>query len=95
VFDAPVTIGNQAFMLLVDTGGRDTYVMQNGFTCINSTDNLVIPEDDCEYSQETQHKPKTYQKISNEMFGVKYGAGLASDSMVYEEVSIGGIGVKS
>ncbi|KAJ5359614.1 uncharacterized protein N7496_012027 [Penicillium cataractarum] len=95
VFDAPVTIGNQTFMLLVDTGSSDTYVMQTGFTCINSTSNLVILEEDCEYSQETYHKSKTYRKIANEMFGVEYGAGLASGSMVYEEVSIGGITVKS
>lgn len=95
VFDAPVTIGNQTFMLLVDTGSSDTYVMQTGFTCINSTSNLIIPEGDCEYSQETYRKSKTYRKISNEIFGVEYGAGLASGSMVYEEVSIGGITVKS
>ncbi|KAJ5533256.1 hypothetical protein N7494_009808 [Penicillium frequentans] len=95
VFDAPVTIGNQTFMLLVDTGSSDTYVMQAGYTCINSTDNLVIPELDCFYANKTYHKSKTYHHLSNEIFGVQYGAGIASGLMAYEQVSMGGISVKA
>ncbi|KAJ5901043.1 hypothetical protein N7504_007036 [Penicillium tannophilum] len=95
VFDAPVTIGNQTFMLLVDTGSSDTYVMQTGYTCVNSTDNLIIPELDCLYANKTYHKSKTYHRVSNEMFGVEYGAGIASGLMAYEQVSMGGISVKA
>ncbi|KAJ5436653.1 hypothetical protein N7445_007538 [Penicillium cf. griseofulvum] len=64
----PVTIGNQSFMLLVDTSSSDTYVMQTGLT---------------------------YRHGPNEMFGVKYGAGLASGLMAYEQVSIGGVGINA
>ncbi|OQE12865.1 hypothetical protein PENFLA_c060G05254 [Penicillium flavigenum] len=93
VFDAPVTIGNQSFMLLVDTGSSDTYVMQTGYKCINSTENLVIPQSDCFYANKTYHKSKTYRRVPSEMFGVKYGAGLASGLMAYEQVSMGGVSV--
>lgn len=95
VFDVPVTIGNQTFMLLVDTGSSDTYVMQTGYKCVNSTDNLVIPELDCLYRNKTYHKSQTYHRVSNEMFGVQYGAGIASGLMAYEQVSMGGISVKA
>ncbi|KAJ5655787.1 hypothetical protein N7507_007737 [Penicillium longicatenatum] len=95
VFDAPVTIGNQTFMLLVDTGSSDSYVMQNGYKCVNSTDNLVIPQLDCLYANKTYQKSKTYHRVPNEIFGVEYGAGIASGLMAYEQVSIGGISVEA
>ncbi|KAJ6143363.1 hypothetical protein N7471_002816 [Penicillium samsonianum] len=95
VFDAPVTIGNQSFMLLVDTGSSDTYVMQTGYKCVNSTDNLVIPESDCLYANKTYHKSKAYHRVPNEMFGVEYGAGLASGLMANEQVSMGGVSVNA
>lgn len=95
VFDAPVTIGNQSFMLLVDTGSSDTYVMQTGYKCVNSTDNLVIPESDCLYANKTYHKSKAYRRVPNEMFGVEYGAGLASGLMANEQVSMGGVSVNA
>ncbi|KAJ6086077.1 hypothetical protein N7486_010358 [Penicillium sp. IBT 16267x] len=95
VFDAPVTIGNQTYMLLVDTGSSDTYVMQTGYKCVNSTDNLVIPDFDCLYANKTYHRSNTYHRIPNEMFGVEYGAGIASGLMAYEQVSMGGISVKA
>ncbi|KAJ5627517.1 hypothetical protein N7528_004944 [Penicillium herquei] len=93
VFDVPVTIGNQTFMLLVDTGSSDTYVMQTGYTCVNSSSNMVISEADCEYSNKTYHKSKTYRQVHGEFFGVEYGAGLASGVMAYEQVSMGNITV--
>ncbi|KAJ5405935.1 hypothetical protein N7465_007219 [Penicillium sp. CMV-2018d] len=95
VFDAPVTIGNQSFMLLMDTGSSDTYVMQTGYKCINSTANLVLPQSDCLYSNKTYHKSKTYRHVDNEMFGVQYGAGVASGHMAYEQVSMHGVTVNA
>ncbi|KAJ5179910.1 hypothetical protein N7492_003120 [Penicillium capsulatum] len=91
VFDAPVTIGNQTFQLLVDTGSSDTYVMAPGLTCINATDNQIIPEADCLYSNKTFRPSSSYKNIPSEMFGTQYGAGLASGAMAYEKVSIGNI----
>ncbi|OGE54264.1 hypothetical protein PENARI_c006G05815 [Penicillium arizonense] len=94
VFDAPVKIGNQTFQLLVDTGSSDTYVMKFGYTCINATDNLEIPRGDCLYSNKTYHKSSTYKRIPNQIFGIQYGAGLASGIMALEDVSIGDVTTK-
>ncbi|OQE25328.1 hypothetical protein PENSTE_c006G03810 [Penicillium steckii] len=94
VFDAPVTIGNQSFQLLVDTGSSDTYVMQDGFTCIDSTENMVIPQDECLYSNKTYHKSRSHRHVPGEMFGIEYGAGIASGEMAYEDVSLNGLSVK-
>lgn len=88
VFDAPVTIGGQEFQLLVDTGSSDTYVMRNGYKCIGR-DNQ--PAADCLYSNKTYHVSDTYDPLPDTMFGIQYGAGLASGEMAYENVSIGGI----
>lgn len=82
-------------MLLVDTGSSDTYVMQTGYKCINSTANLVLPQSDCLYSNKTYRKSKTYRRVDNEMFGVQYGAGVASGHMAYEQVSMHGVTVNA
>ena len=93
VFDAPVSIGNQEFRLLVDTGSSDTYVMQRGFTCVNE-DEKVVAQDACDYSNKTYHKSRTYRQVQGQMFGEQYGAGLASGLMAYEQVSMGDITVQ-
>lgn len=91
VFDAPVTIGNQRFQMLVDTGSSDTYVMKSDYTCINGTDNQIIPRQDCLYSNKTYRASSTYREVPGEMFGIQYGAGLASGAMAYEKVTLGNI----
>ncbi|RAL00010.1 pepsin-like aspartic protease [Aspergillus ibericus CBS 121593] len=96
VFDIDVTIAtNQTFRLLVDTGSSDTYVMRDHFACINATSNLVIPQADCLYASSTYTISPTYQQIPNETFGVKYGNGLASGVMAYENITIGGVDVRA
>lgn len=94
VFDTSMVIGNQTFQMLVDTGSSDTYVMRDGFDCINATSNLVIPEANCLYKNKTYHNSRTHRHIPGQMFGIKYGAGLASGEMAYEDVTLSGITVK-
>ncbi|PLB51306.1 acid protease [Aspergillus steynii IBT 23096] len=94
VFDTPVTIGNQTFQMLVDTGSSDTYVMRDGFTCISPDNNQTIPQYKCLYANHTYHESSTYREIPGEIFGIEYGAGLASGVMAYEDVTINGITVK-
>lgn len=93
VFDAPMKIGNQSFQMLVDTGSSDTYVMQAGYICIDSESNLEIPQNDCLYAK-AYHSSRTQRRIANETFGIKYGDGIASGFMAYEQVSLGNVTVK-
>ncbi|KAJ5334141.1 uncharacterized protein N7506_007924 [Penicillium brevicompactum] len=94
VFDAPMKIGNQSFQMLVDTGSSDTYVMENGYTCINATTNGQLPQEDCLYANKTYRSSRTQRRIANENFGIEYGAGIASGFMAYEQVSLGNLTVK-
>jgi hypothetical protein len=68
--------------------------MKSGYTCINATDNLEIPQEDCLYSNKAYHKSSTYKRIPNQIFGIQYGAGLASGIMALEDVSIGDVTTK-
>ncbi|KAI9039312.1 pepsin-like aspartic protease [Aspergillus affinis] len=95
VFDAPVTIGGQTFQMLVDTGSSDTYVMRDGFTCINPKTNLTVSQTECQYANHTYHESSTYREIPGEIFGIQYGAGIASGVMAYEDVAINGITLKN
>ncbi|KIW10896.1 hypothetical protein PV08_10195 [Exophiala spinifera] len=91
VFDVHITIGSQIVPVLVDTGSSDTYVMRQSFTCINKTTNAIIPRSSCLYGP-TLYDPgasQTYQAISNESFGVVYGAGIASGLMATETITLG------
>ncbi|KAJ5101776.1 hypothetical protein NUU61_003998 [Penicillium alfredii] len=94
VFDVPITIGNQTFQALVDTGSSDTYVMRNSYKCIHPKTSLEIPQKHCLYSNHTYHVSKTYRQVPNENFGIKYGAGIASGVMAHEDVTLNGITVK-
>lgn len=40
VFDVNITIGIQTFPLTVDTGSSDIYIMQTGYSCVNSTSKI-------------------------------------------------------
>ncbi|KAH8698922.1 aspartic peptidase domain-containing protein [Talaromyces proteolyticus] len=93
VFDVDVSLSNQTFKLLVDTGSSDTYVMKTGYQCI-SLNNSELLQADCLYSSKTYNISDTYREIPNVTFGVQYGAGIASGVMAYEDVSLGGITVK-
>ncbi|KAJ5674923.1 uncharacterized protein N7477_004857 [Penicillium maclennaniae] len=92
-FNVDVNVGNQTFKLLVDTGSSDTYVVRNGFACINETTNLEIAEADCGYAPQTYNPSSTYRVIPDQTFGVKYGNGIACGAMAYEDVSLAGITV--
>ncbi|KAE8327264.1 aspartic peptidase domain-containing protein [Aspergillus sergii] len=96
-FDVDVTVGsnNQTFKLLVDTGSSDLYIMGDGFTCINATSNLTLPQADCKYGPETYTRSSSYEQVPNEVFGIEYGAGRASGVMAYEDITIAGVSVRA
>ncbi|KAJ6023712.1 hypothetical protein N7540_004509 [Penicillium herquei] len=91
-FNVDVTLANQTFKLLVDTGSSDTYVVKQGFVCIDPATNLEIVQEACRYSQ-TYNQSSTFHVIPNQTFGVQYGNGIASGVMVYEDVTLAGITV--
>ncbi|KAL4926181.1 pepsin-like aspartic protease [Aspergillus undulatus] len=94
VFDVETTIGGQTFQLLVDSGSSDLYVMKTGFTCLDQESGQTLTEEECRYDlNRTYDVSDRYQEIPNQIFGIEYGAGIASGVMAYEEVTIAGITV--
>ncbi|KAL5049327.1 hypothetical protein BDW71DRAFT_175672 [Aspergillus fruticulosus] len=94
VFDVEATIGGQTFQLLVDSGSSDLYVMKTGFTCLDKNTGLELSEEECGYDlTRTYNVSDTYEEIPNQIFGIEYGAGIASGVMAFEEVTIAGVTV--
>ncbi|KAL3443426.1 aspartic peptidase domain-containing protein [Aspergillus insuetus] len=94
VFDVEAQIGGQTFQLLVDSGSSDTYVMKTGFRCFDKESGLELEQEECLYDVDrTYNVSDTYEEIPNQMFGIQYGAGIASGVMAYEEVTLAGVTV--
>ncbi|KAL6237491.1 hypothetical protein BDW75DRAFT_228677 [Aspergillus navahoensis] len=92
VFDVEATIGGQTFQLLVDSGSSDLYVMKTGFTCLDKDSGLQLPEEECGYDlTRTYVVSDTYEEIPDQIFGIEYGAGIASGVMAFEEVTVAGV----
>ncbi|KAJ5618488.1 Peptidase aspartic catalytic [Penicillium herquei] len=91
-FNVEVTLANQTFKLLVDTGSSDTYVVRQDFVCIDQTTNLEISQEAYRYGSQ-YNQSSTYHVIPNQTFGVQYGNGIASGVMAYEDVTLAGITV--
>lgn len=87
-------VGDQDFLLYLDTGSSDTWVAKRGFQCLNGTDNACFPQEECAYGK-TYEISSTFKHISNQAFGVKYGAGISSGVVGYEKVTFGGLTLDS
>jgi hypothetical protein len=95
VFDVEVEFGNQSFLLQLDTGSSDTWVVQTGYECFNVTDNSQqLPQQACTYANATYDMSNTFEQIPNQTFGVQYGVGIATGIVGYEKVTLGGITIQ-
>jgi hypothetical protein len=92
IYDVEVQFGNQSFMLLVDTGSSDTWVLETGYQCINPSNNLVQPQSNCNYAS-SYNLSSSFRAKDNQTFGVKYGTGIAMGMVGYEDLTMGGIKV--
>src|SRR5689334_10859839 len=62
-YDAEIKLGNQTFLLLVDTGSSDTWVVRTDFHCINGTSNAELPQDTCLYAHATYEPSSSFRQI--------------------------------
>jgi hypothetical protein len=93
-FDVNVTLGNQTFALLVDTGSSDTWVVGSDYLCINDTSNAILPQQACAFTPQTYRPSPTFQLVPDEFFGEQLGSGKLSGLVGREDVTLGGVTVK-
>lgn len=109
VVDVEITFGNQSFLVEVDLGSSDLWVVRDGWECIDGTTNLIMPQENCTYAPDKSYTvSNTFRQIQvshsrprylielmkqDQYFGVYYGAGIASGLLGHETVAIAGVTV--
>lgn len=73
-FLAPLSIGGQSFMHVLDTGSADTWVVSSSFTCLDVVSRKQILRQRC-YFGPAYTPDKTFQQIQNQNFNITYGDG--------------------
>ena len=69
-----ITFGTQSFDVIVDTGSSDTWVVKEGFECINLSTGKKTNESECEFGP-AYTVDSGFKKISGEIFNITYGDG--------------------
>ncbi|KAJ5894202.1 acid protease [Penicillium taxi] len=88
-----ITIGTQTFEVIVDTGSSDTWVVEEGFTCIDLDTGEDTTESACDFGP-TYTPDSTLSKISNEEFSIEYGDGeylygyIATETVTLADVTV-------
>ncbi|KAE9373408.1 acid protease [Stipitochalara longipes BDJ] len=89
--DVEIDVGGQSFLVEIDLGSSDTWILGTGYECISPVDNSVLPQSACGYANSTYNISPTFSKIANETLGVFYGAGIVAGQVGYETVTLAGV----
>ncbi|KAJ7458601.1 aspartic peptidase domain-containing protein [Mycena latifolia] len=89
------TFGGQKFKLIVDTGSSDTWVIQQGFTCLNPDTGDPQPAQSCNFGPGfSPAQSTTFQLFPNVTFAISYGDGSFVDGPAgFDTISIGDLSV--
>lgn len=90
---AEVTIGDQTFDLIIDTGSSDTWVAEAGFSCTDFETGEPAAESACGFGT-LYNVTSTFKPISGEEFDIEYGdLETLTGTFGTEEVTIANITV--
>lgn len=93
-FATSITIGTQTFEVVLDTGSSDTWVVEEGFKCVNVETEAAESESYCGFGS-TYTVDSTFSQIANEEFDIEYGDGeFLEGIMGTETVTIANITAK-
>jgi aspergillopepsin I len=73
-YATPITFGTQDFDVIVDTGSSDTWVVKEGFECIDLATGKKTTESSCEFGP-AYTVDSGFKEISGETFKIEYGDG--------------------
>ncbi|KAJ7478969.1 acid protease [Mycena latifolia] len=90
-----VTFGGQTFKLIVDTGSSDTWVIQQGFSCLDPATGDPQPAQSCGLGPGfSPAKSTTFQLFPKVTFAISYGDGSFTYGPAgFDTVSIGDLSV--
>ncbi|KZP04844.1 acid protease [Athelia psychrophila] len=89
-----ITVGGQAFKVIVDTGSSDTWLAEKAFKCHNLT-GYPVPQSTCAFGPlYNPKKSKTYAVDPNRNFNISYGGGeFLTGTVAFETITVGGMTV--
>ncbi|KAF4237564.1 hypothetical protein CNMCM8980_004616 [Aspergillus fumigatiaffinis] len=92
-FATSITIGNQTFEVVVDTGSSDLWVVRDGFICIDPESRREVAQSECEFGP--AYAPNTtFHEIVGELLDIKYAdREILSGVIGTENVTLAGITV--
>ncbi|CZR62579.1 uncharacterized protein PAC_12476 [Phialocephala subalpina] len=93
VVDVEVNLGGQSFLVELDLGSSDLWVVGDGYKCIDPSTNGILPQSSCLYGNKTYSPSETFFPIPNQNFGVFYGAGIAAGILGNDTVTFANISV--
>ena len=92
VYLTPITIGNQEFLSVIDTGSSDTWIVQEGYKC-TMPQTAANAAGECGFGP-AYKKSITFSAAGNENFSITYASESASGIMGTETITLAGITVK-
>lgn len=93
VYMTNITLAQQPYTLVIDTGSSDTWIASEAFQCQARTSRILLPQSSCGFGKlYNPDESATYVKIASHDFGVSYTDGeYLSGEMGTEELEIGGL----
>lgn len=93
VYVSPITVGDQDFHVVIDTGSSDTWLVGEELDCRSMTDNAHISRSRCGFGP-SYRKSSTYQHVADEGFHVKYADGeFLKGGVGRENITFAGVSV--
>lgn len=69
-----ITFGTEVFKVVVDTGSADSWLIEEGFQCVDVYSGLTYPETKCAFGP--PYKPSsTFTDVAGENFNISYADG--------------------
>jgi aspergillopepsin I len=87
-------VGNENFIVTLDTGSSDTWLVATGFKCVNRYRKTPVANSRCKFGP-TYNKTSTFSRMPNRHFNTSYvDKSFVSGAMGTETVTLGNITVR-
>ena len=95
VYTTNLKVGNENFVVTIDTGSSDTWLVSTGFKCVSKGRKTPIADQRCKFGK-TYNKSSTFARIPNRHFNTSYvDKTFVSGIMGTETVTLGNITVRN